>query len=72
MYEYLAADKHVVSTNILECEKIQYIDVSNNKEEFSKNLQLNSKHKKGIIKGYILENLWSKRIEKILNLYGEK
>ncbi len=72
VYEYLAAGKDVVSTNILECEKIEYIDVASNKEEFSKNLQLSSKQKKSIIKDYVLENLWSKRVEKILEFMERK
>ena len=72
VYEYLAAGKDVVSTNILECEKIEYIDVASTREEFSKNLQLRSKHKKSIIKDYVLENLWSKRVEKILEFMERK
>jgi hypothetical protein len=66
VYEYLAAGKNVISTNILECEKIQYIDVASNKEDFSEKLKLVSKYGKDTIKNYVLENLWSKRIEEIL------
>ena len=72
IYEYIAANKPVVTTNILECQDIQIVDVVSSKEEFVAKLRSPKAIASKESFEFIEDNLWSNRVEAILKNTGKE
>lgn len=75
LFEYMALHKPIVTTAMPECKKYKSVIISNNNEEFIKNIDLainlnkttNSEYF-NILKNEALDNTWKKKALKIINL----
>lgn len=72
LFEYMAAGKPVVTTNMPECKKYKGIFVSYSYEEFNQNIykalkKSKSKNYKNSLTSQAFQNTWEKRVDVILN-----
>ena len=74
LFDYLAANKPVVSTDLPEARKFYpYVLTAKNKTEFAKKLEksVEMRHSFSIPKNVIYENLWENRVEQMLKVMDD-
>ncbi|WP_333804621.1 glycosyltransferase [Sulfurospirillum sp.] len=71
IYEYLAAKKPVISVDIVECKKIQVIDVASSNDAFIAKLSAPTIFNEHEIEAFLEENVWSKKITNICKFIEE-
>ena len=72
VFEYMSMEKPIVTTALPECKKYESVLISNDHDEFIKNIDKalkmqDDKKYKALLKKEALENTWDKKVEEILN-----
>ena len=75
LFEYMALEKPIVTTSMIECKKYKSVMIANNNEEFinliDKAIDISKEHNKDyfkILKKEALENTWEEKAKLIINL----
>ncbi|MEM4958432.1 MAG: glycosyltransferase [Nanopusillaceae archaeon] len=72
IYEYLSMGKPVVTTPLADIDALPYTFISHNHEEFLQNIKfaLATEVDQNLIKSFVEENSWSRRVEQLLSILG--
>jgi hypothetical protein len=72
IYEYIIANKPVVTTNILECQDIDIVDVVDTQDKFIEKLISPTDITKEISSKFIINNKWSTRVDEIVEFMNKE
>jgi len=72
IYEYIIANKPVITTNILECQEIDIVDVVSTKEEFVEKLISYKTITHDILSKFIENNRWATRVDGIIEFISKE
>jgi hypothetical protein len=72
IYEYIVANKPVITTNILECQDMNIVDVVDAQDEFIKKLISPKKITNGISSKFIKNNRWANRVDGIIKYMNKE